>query len=197
MTHASSPQTAADASALPLAASGMASRALAGCEARRFFASGAHTTRHATEQSTGMLHALWIVNATRSSPRSTWSKLAHAAMLRRARSADAGTTDAGTIEIAGAKARVHPAHRTELTVRMTDLRSTAGGRDRGADRRGDRAPLRCQAAGAVDVHRIGQRGCAAVSKIWAGWCMIARCQVRSTCFAMARSPAAGRSSPAA
>src|ERR1041384_5873264 len=140
MTHASSPQIAADASALRLPPSGIASLALPGCEARRFFASGAHTTRHDTEQSTGMLHVLWIVNATRSSPRSTWSKLAPPAMLRgaraargrrggarrrpraaargrggappgrgagggRGRSADAGTTDAGTIEIA--RARVH------------------------------------------------------------------------------------------
>src|ERR1041384_7869301 len=126
MTHASSPQIAADASALRLPPSGIASLALPGCEARRFFASGAHTTRHDTEQSTGMLHVLWIVNATRSSPRSTWSKLAHAAMLRGARSADAGTTDAGTIEIARARARAHLAHRTELTVRMADLRSTVG-----------------------------------------------------------------------
>src|SRR3954465_7993596 len=140
MTHASSPQIAADASALPLAASGMASRALAGCEARRFFASGAHTTRHATEQSTGMLHALWIVNATRAAPRSTWSKLAHAAMLRRGGSADAGPTDAGTIEIARARASANLPHRTELTVRMADLRSTVGDLDLGADRRGDRAP---------------------------------------------------------
>src|SRR5215470_15493467 len=107
MTHASSPQIAADASALRLPPSGMASLTLPGCEARRFFASGAHTTRHDTEQSTGMLHALRIVNATRSSPRSTWSKLAHAAIVRRKRSADAGTTDAGTIEMA----RAHAAHR--------------------------------------------------------------------------------------
>jgi len=43
----------------------MANLALPGCEARRFFPSGAHTTRQDTEQSTGMLHALRIVNATR------------------------------------------------------------------------------------------------------------------------------------
>ena len=66
--HASSPQIAADATALWLPPSRTASLAALGCEARRFFESGAHTTRHDTEQSTGIEHALWIVNATLLSP---------------------------------------------------------------------------------------------------------------------------------
>jgi hypothetical protein len=68
IAHPSSPQVAADASALWLPPSRIASLAALGCEARRFFESGAHTTRHDTEQSTGIEHALWIVNATLSWP---------------------------------------------------------------------------------------------------------------------------------
>ena len=68
MAQASSPQIAADASALPLAPSAIASFTEAGCAARRFRVSGAQTTRHDTAQSTGIEQPLWIVNATRLSP---------------------------------------------------------------------------------------------------------------------------------
>jgi hypothetical protein len=70
MVQASSPQIAADASALWLPPSVMANLAALGCEARRVFDPGAHTKRQDTEQSTGIVHALRIVNATLSSP---WS----------------------------------------------------------------------------------------------------------------------------
>jgi hypothetical protein len=113
----SSPQIAAEASALWLAPSATASFAVLGCEARRLLDPGAHTTRHDTAQATGIVHALWIVNETLSSPCSAWWKLVQSASERCRRSADAGTTGT-TIEIA----RAHVAHRTEHTVRMTDLR---------------------------------------------------------------------------
>ncbi|HMG23929.1 MAG TPA: hypothetical protein VK607_21490 [Kofleriaceae bacterium] len=118
IAHPSSPQMAADASVLSLAPSATASFTVLGCEARRFFASGAQTRRHDTAQSIGMLQPLWMVNATRSSPRSTWSKLVHAAIVRRGRSANAGTAVGMTIEIA----RAHVAPRTQLAARMADLR---------------------------------------------------------------------------
>jgi len=93
----------------------MANFAALGCEARRLFESGAHTTRHDTEQSTGIEHVLWMVNATLSSPFSAWSKLVQVESDRLVRSASAGVTQ---IEMA----RAHVAHRAQLVARMTDLR---------------------------------------------------------------------------
>jgi hypothetical protein len=64
----SSPQLDADASVAALLDCPSASFALAGCVERRFFESGAHTTRQLTEQSTGTVHVFVIVKATAVSP---------------------------------------------------------------------------------------------------------------------------------
>jgi hypothetical protein len=64
MTQPASPHTAADASALWLLPSPIVTVAAAGCALRRFFESGAHTTRHDIAQSSGIEHVLWIVNET-------------------------------------------------------------------------------------------------------------------------------------
>jgi hypothetical protein len=68
MVQPSSPQIAAEASALSLLPPVTANFALLGCEARRFLDSGAQTTRHDTAQSSGTLQELRIVNDTLSSP---------------------------------------------------------------------------------------------------------------------------------
>jgi hypothetical protein len=114
MAQPSSPQTEAEASALWLWPSVRASFATFGCEARRVFDSGAHTTRHDTKQSIGIEQVLWMVNETLSSPFSAWSKLVQVDNERFVRSASAGTQ----IEMA----RAQVAHLAQLVVRMTDLR---------------------------------------------------------------------------
>src|SRR5665647_1178584 len=67
IAHPSSPQTAALASVDPAPESLRASFADLEWVERRFFESGAHTTRHEIEQSTGTVQVLWIVNDTVSS----------------------------------------------------------------------------------------------------------------------------------
>ena len=62
--HASSPQTAAEASALDDVPSTSASFCEPAWAARRFFESGAQTTRHDTLQSTGIVQVLRIVSDT-------------------------------------------------------------------------------------------------------------------------------------
>jgi hypothetical protein len=114
MVQASSPHTSAEAAALWLVPSAMASRSELGCEPRRVLDAGAQTTRHDTAQSSGIVQALRIVNATLASPWSDWSKLAQLEIERRAWSANAGTQ----IEMA----RAHVAHRAQQVARMTDLR---------------------------------------------------------------------------
>jgi hypothetical protein len=47
------------------------------CVALRDFASGAQTTRHLIEQSTGIVHVLWMLNSTLSSSLSIWSNDVH------------------------------------------------------------------------------------------------------------------------
>jgi hypothetical protein len=144
IVHASSPQAAAEARVPWLPPSAIESFAEAGCEARRVRDSGAHTTRHDTAQSTGIVHALWIVNATWASPASVCAKLVQSESERRLRSADAGTPVAG-MTIADTTidgTRAHVAHRTQHTVRMTDLRDGARAW-LGVDRaRGPAAPAR-------------------------------------------------------
>ena len=91
------PQTAADASARRLAPSTIARLVAPGCELRRLLDSGAHTTRHDTAQSIGIVHALWIVNATLSSPSSACSKRVQVASGDSAR---AGAAGAGAARLA-------------------------------------------------------------------------------------------------
>lgn len=140
--QASSPQIAAEASALWLPPVDNANFAAPACAARRFFESGAHTTRHDTQQSTGIEQELRMVSSTTASRLSTWSKLVQWDSDRVARSAKAGTQ----IETA----RAHVAPRAQQIGRMTDLRWASGRRRVAHAARFTRSQCR----GAVDVRRV-------------------------------------------
>src|SRR5215212_4244117 len=109
-----SPHIAAEASAVCAPAFNSASFAAPACTARRFLDSGAQTTRHVIEQSTGTVHELWIVNSTLSSPLSCWPNEVQSAIDFVPRSAKA--TAAGTQQIE--MARAYAAHRVQVAERM-------------------------------------------------------------------------------
>jgi len=109
MVQVSSRHTAADAVADDAAPRSSASRAMLGCTERRFFESGAHTTRHEIEQSSGTEQPFLIVRSTASSPLSVWSNVAQS-VIDRWRSAAAGKQIAS--------ARAHVARRARRAERM-------------------------------------------------------------------------------
>ena len=88
-----------------------ASFAAPACAARRFLDSGAQMTRHEIVQSTGMVHVLWILNSTLSSPLSSWANEVQVEIDLVPRSARATGTQ---IE----RATAHAAHRVQVAERI-------------------------------------------------------------------------------
>ena len=114
--------------------------------------SGAHTTRHDTEQSTGMEHALRIVNATVSSPLSVWSNAVQVESDR-VRSANAGDADR---DGEGARRPSRPAGGTHDRPPVDGARASCRGR---RSRRARRAARSTHAPRALPVQR--RRRCSA------------------------------------
>lgn len=117
--HGSSPQTAADACADFVSTVGNAIFALLRCAVRRFFESGAQTTRQDTVQSIGIEHVLLIVRSIASSLVSICSNEVQSSSDFLLAALDDDVT-AGTTIIA---ARAHVAHRAPVMERIGVLRT--------------------------------------------------------------------------
>ena len=142
----------ADASAVWLEPPSSASFAAPACSARRFFDSGAHTTRHEIEQSSGTEQLLWSVNSTLSSPLSAWLNDAQVEIDLVPRSARATGTQSE-------RARAEIAHRVQQGERIAQT-SGDGARRRGREL-GTRGK-RCRRATAGAPHRSGAVGVRAI-----------------------------------